>query len=278
MQGMKYNKGFTLRKHEDVWYYTIASFEKTRLVKHGFSTRKGGVSTGYYSTLNLGIKKKDSREAIEENFKRLCQAVEIEPESMVLSQQVHQDRIIIVGADDRGKGIFRDTDISGVDGLMTNEPGVALVTFYADCVPLFFLDPIHGVIALSHAGWRGTVAKIGAKTINKMCRIFGTRPEDCLVGVGPSIGPCCFEVDLPVMEQFSQAFPQYDDIILPGRPGKYYIDLWKANCLQLEELGVCTHHITLASLCTCCHKEIFFSHRGDKGRTGSMAAILTLNL
>ncbi|NLO82934.1 MAG: peptidoglycan editing factor PgeF [Clostridiales bacterium] len=269
--------GFRLHVKNDVWYYTISSFDDTGLVKNGFSTRKGGVSSGQYSTLNLGIKKSDSREAIRENFSRFCSAVGIDPGNMVFSDQVHGARVALVDGHDRGKGFLRDTDIFATDGLMTCQAGVALVTFYADCVPLFFLDPVYPAIALSHAGWRGTVAKIGAKTLAMMQETFGTRPEDCLVGIGPSIGPCCFEVDPPVMEEFAAAFPQNRGIISPGRkPGKYNIDLWEANRAELIGMGVPEKNVTLASICTCCNTDIFFSHRGDKGRTGSMAAILML--
>jgi len=186
---MEKDSGFRLRINNGVWYYTIASFDDTGLVKNGFSTRKGGVSTGQYSTLNLGIKKSDSKKAIMENFFRFCRAVGIDPDNMVFSDQVHGDQVAVVDNNDRGKGIFRESDIFEKDGLITCQPGVALVTFYADCVPLFFLDPVYPAIALSHAGWRGTVEKIGAKTLKLMEETFGTRPEQCLVGIGPSIGP-----------------------------------------------------------------------------------------
>ena len=270
--------GFRLRINNGVWYYTISGFDDTGLVKNGFSTRKGGVSSGQYSTLNLGIKKSDLREAVMENFIRFCRAVGIDPQDMVFSDQVHGNGIELVDDNDRGKGLFRDTDIIEKDGLMTSQPGVALVTFYADCVPLFFLDPVYPTIASIHAGCRGTVAKVGAKTLKMLQDTFGTRPEECLVGIGPSIGPCCFEVDPPVMEQFAAAIPQQSSIINPGsKPGKYNIDLCEANRMQLVEMGVAEENISMASLCTCCNTDIFFSHRGDRGRTGSMAAVLMLN-
>lgn len=121
------------------------------------------------------------------------------------------------------------------------------------------------------------MAKIGAKTLAMMEKAFGTRPEDCLVGIGPSIGPCCFEVDIPVMEQFAAAFPKHRYIIKNGRkPNKYNIDLWQANTMELIEMGVPKDNISLASICTCCRNDIFFSHRGDRGHTGSMAAVLML--
>lgn len=275
---MEFNKGFELRERQGVWYCVIPDFERTGLVSHGFSTRKGGVSSQQYGTLNLGFNRGDSREAVMENFLRFCRALDIDPNDTVFSDQVHGDRVMVVGSDDRGKGAFRESDIRHADGLMTREARVALVTFYADCVPLFFLDPIRKAIALSHAGWRGTVARIGAKTLEKMSREFGTRPEECLIGIGPSIGPCCFEVDLPVAQQFAKAFDKYDDMIIkPGlEPGKYQIDLWMANALQLKDMGVPPRNITVAGMCTSCYQTLFFSHRRDKAHTGRMAAMLML--
>jgi len=275
---MEFNKGFELRERQGVWYCVIPDFERTGLVSHGFSTRKGGVSSQQYGTLNLGFNRGDSREAVMENFLRFCRALDIDPNDTVFSDQVHGDRVMVVGSDDRGKGAFRESDIRQADGLMTREARVALVTFYADCVPLFFLDPIRRAIALSHAGWRGTVACIGAKTLESMRQQFGTRPEECLIGIGPSIGPCCFEVDPPVAQQFAEIFAKYEDIIIkPGsQPGKYRIDLWMANALQLKEMGVPPRNITVAGMCTSCRQDLFFSHRRDKGNTGRMVAMLML--
>lgn len=275
---MEVNTGFKLQERQGVWYCVIPGFERTGLVKHGFSTRKGGVSAGQYSTLNLGFKKGDSHHAVMENFLRFCRAVDINPHNAVFSDQVHGDKVVVVDTSDRGKGAFKESDIQQVDGLITGEPQVALVTFYADCVPLFLLDPVRKVIALSHAGWKGTLACIGRKTLEAMHREFGTQPQDCLVGIGPSIGPCCFEVDLPVAQQFAQVFDKYRDaIIKPGlEPGKYHIDLWMANALQFKEAGVPTQNITVSGMCTSCRHDLFFSHRRDRGDTGRMAAILML--
>lgn len=275
---MEFSTGFELRERQGVWYCVIPSFERTGLVSHGFSTRKGGVSTRQYGTLNLGFNKGDSSDAVMENFLRFCRVLDIDPYDTVFSDQVHGDKVAVVGIGDRGKGAFRESDILQADGLMTGEKQVALVTFYADCVPLFFLDPIRRAIALSHAGWRGTVACIGAKTLESMRQQFGTRPEECLIGIGPSIGPCCFEVDPPVAQQFAEIFAKYEDIIIkPGsQPGKYRIDLWMANALQLKEMGVPPRNITVAGMCTSCRQDLFFSHRRDKGNTGRMVAMLML--
>lgn len=268
--------GFKENILDGLYYYTIPSFSTTGQVKHGFSSRLGGVSSGACSSLNLGFKRKDTSVNVKNNFELFCQSVGIETKQMVFTDQVHKDRIAIVDERDIGKGFDRESDIFETDGLITNKLGVALVTFYADCVPLFFLDPIKKVIGLSHSGWRGTVAKIGMKTLNSMKDVFGTNPADCLVGIGPSIGSCCFEVDEPVAEEFCKAFPLYSDVLIEPKGNKYYIDLWAANRIQLEASGVQRKNITISSLCTCCNRDTFFSHRGDNGQTGSLAAVLML--
>jgi YfiH family protein len=270
------DRGFVAKEVDGVRIYTIPAFTATRLVKHGFSTRLGGVSTGECATLNLGYKRKDKLEAVTENFRRFCRATDIPADNMVFTDQVHGDVVRAVGREDKGKGFVRTSDIYGTDGFVTNEPGIALVTFYADCVPLFFLDPVNKAIGLSHSGWRGTVAQIGKKTVTLMGERFGTRPVDCLVGIGPSIGSCCFEVDRPVADAFWRTFPAHRERLIRQRGKKYDIDLWEANRAQLLEAGIPEKNITIASLCTCCSRDIFFSHRGDVGRTGSLAAILML--
>ncbi|NLY43622.1 MAG: peptidoglycan editing factor PgeF [Clostridiaceae bacterium] len=271
------NIGFRHNTIGGVEYLTIPSFEETGLVTHGFSTRLGGVSTGEYRTLNLGLNKKDKRENVLYNFKILTEKLKIDYHDLVFSNQVHEDRIIEVSQKDKGKGIFVESDIIGVDGLITSERGVPLVTFYADCVPLFFLDPVKKVIALTHSGWRGTVKKIGYKTVRKMEKAYSCKPKDILVGIGPSIGKCHFEVDKPVAEEFYNAFGENARELIEPKPGnKYNIDLWRANELQLEQAGIRNENITVAYECTVCKKDIYFSHRGDKGKTGSMAAIMQL--
>ncbi|HHU48926.1 MAG: peptidoglycan editing factor PgeF [Caldicoprobacterales bacterium] len=282
MQKIKQNfpssrRAFLERSCKGLIYYTIPAFEQTGLVKHGFSTRLGGVSKGEFYSLNLSFRRKDSPENVRENYKRYCRALEIQPEQAVVPNAVHGNRVTAVNETHRGMGITRQSEIWETDGLITNRPGLALVSWHADCVPLFFLDPLHKVIGLSHSGWRGTVAKIGQRTLKAMREHYGTRAEDCLVGIGPSIGPCCFEVDSPVANEFIEAWPEHkNEIVQPGEDGKFTVNLWEANRIQLEQLGVKKSHITTAALCTACNTDVFFSHRKEKGRTGSMAAVLML--
>ncbi len=268
--------GFIQQKANGLVFFTIPSFTSTRLVKHGFSSRLGGVSTGECSSLNLGFKRKDLPENVRQNFDKYCKVLEIETGQMVFATQAHKDKVAVIDEKDRGKGFLRATDIFETDGLITDRPGVALVTFHADCVPLFFLDPKSKAIGLAHAGWRGTLARIGAKTIAAMKDKFGTDPGACLAGIGPSIGQCCFEVDEPVANEFRAAFPGHADRLIEPKEGKFHIDLWLANQIQLIEAGVREENITTAGMCTACNKDIFFSHRRDQGRTGSLAAIIML--
>ena len=267
---------FKENKLGELYYYTIPSFTETGLVKHGFSSRLGGVSQGEVASLNLGFKRKDSADNVKKNFQIICQALGIETRQMVFTDQVHKDRVALVDETDSGKGFDRPSDIRGCDGLITNRPGLALVTFYADCVPLYFLDPRQRAIGLAHSGWRSTLAEIGKKTLLAMQEYFATDPSDCLVGIGPSIGQCCFEVDRPVAELFTTNYPKYQAELVKKKAEKYHIDLWSLIRLQLINAGIREENITLASTCTACNNKVFFSHRADKGKTGSLAAFLML--
>jgi len=257
-------------------YLTIPAFEKTGMVKHCFTTRIGGVSRGIYNSLNTSDDKEDPVENVHRNLKLVCGAIGIDYRNLVFSDQTHEDNIRIVSIADLGKGISVPKDIRNTDGLMTNIPGIPLITFYADCVPLFFLDKENKAIAVVHSGWKGTVLKIGAKTIRQMTEVYGTKPGDCLVGIGPSIGPECFEVGQEVADQFAESFGTRPHIIKPIGNGKYTVDLWEANKLILMEMGVPENNITISGLCTKCREDLFFSYRRDKGRTGSMSAIMEL--
>jgi len=257
-------------------YLTIPAFEETGMVKHCFTTRIGGVSRGIYNSLNTSDDKEDPIENVHRNLKLVCGAIGIDYRNLVFSDQTHEDNIRVVSIADLGKGISVPNDIKYTDGLMTNIPGIPLITFYADCVPLFFLDKENKAIAVVHSGWKGTVLKIGAKTIRQMTEVYGTKPGDCLVGIGPSIGPECFEVGQEVADQFAEGFGTRPHIIRPLGNGKYTVDLWAANKLMLMEMGVPENNVTISGLCTKCREDMFFSYRRDKGRTGSMSAIMEL--
>ena len=184
--------------HNDkqILYLTFPLLEKTGLVRHLFSTRKGGVSKGIYESMNLSYSRGDVKEAVDENFRRIAGIFDSSPERMVCSRQTHTTNIRLVGEEDCGKGIMKETDYEDVDGLITNLPEIILCTFYADCVPLYFVDTQKKAIGLAHSGWRGTVDRMGEQVLKAMEEAFGTRPQDVVAAIGPSICQDCYEVGI----------------------------------------------------------------------------------
>lgn len=245
-------------------------------VGNAFSTREGGVSQGIWSTMNLSYSRGDQTEHVTENFRRFSAAVGFPTERIVTSDQTHTVNVRRVTEEHCGGGIFREKDFHDVDGMITDAPGVVLATFYADCVPLYFVDPVHGAIGLSHSGWRGTVNHMGAVTVKEMEKAFGTRPQDLLTAIGPSICQECYEVSEDVAEQFARAFPVkiHEALFYRKENGKYQLNLWEANRFVLREAGVPDGQIQTAALCTCCNSEVLFSHRASHGKRGNLAAFL----
>lgn len=262
----------------EVLYLTYPLLENTGIVKHGFSTRVGGVSQGVLSTMNLSFSRGDDENAVRENFRRMADALDVEEDSFVFSQQTHTTNVRKVTLEDKGKGMTRKLDYQDVDGLVTNVPGLCLSTFYADCVPLYFVDPIRKAIGLSHSGWRGTVGKIGAVTVRKMQEEYGSNPEDIIAAIGPSICQDCYEVSEDVIVEFQNHFDKkyWEELYYKKENGKYQLNLWKANEIVLEEAGVLKEHIAVTNLCTCCNHEMLFSHRATQGKRGNLAAFLAL--
>lgn len=265
------------RAENGIVYLTFPGLERTGTVRHLFSTREGGVSRGIYASMNLSYSRGDKKEAVDENFRRIAECMACSVEDMVCSDQTHTDHIRLVTAEDRGKGVVSPKDYRDVDGLITNEKGVVLCTFFADCVPLFFVDPVKKAIGLSHSGWRGTVQKIGKKTVEEMGRAYGTDPKDIYAAVGPSICQDCYEVSGDVAEEFRNAFPQMDErSCYPTKPGKYQLDLWEANRQVMLEAGIPEEQIEVTDLCTCCNPRLLFSHRASCGKRGNLGAFMRL--
>ena len=264
-----------------VTYMAFESFEKAG-VKHGFSTRLGGVSEGVFSSLNLRFERGDEEENVRENFKRIAAAIGISYENMCFSKQTHTTNVVIVDKSMAGNGIVRPNVFNDVDGLITNEKDLPLVTFHADCVPLFFYDPVCKVVAAAHSGWRGTVGKIGKVVIEKMNENFGSNPADIICGIGPSICKDCYEVSKDVADAFKSSFGEdYDKILRPSTfnpddENKFMLDLWEACKLALLEAGVKEEHIEVTDYCTRCNPELFYSHRVMGNERGSMAAFISL--
>lgn len=269
---------FDEKRVGEVLYLTYPLLENTGIVKHGFSTRVGGVSEGVCSTMNLSFSRGDDENAVRENFRRMANALGVEEDCFVFSQQTHTTNVRKVTLDDKGKGLTRQLDYQDVDGLITNVPGLCLSTFYADCVPLYFVDPVKKAIGLSHSGWRGTVGKIGAVTVQKMREEYGSKPEDIIAAIGPSICQDCYEVSEDVIVEFQNNFDEkyWKELYYRKENGKYQLNLWKANEIVLAEAGILKEHIAVTNLCTCCNSEVLFSHRASNGKRGNLAAFMAL--
>lgn len=257
---------------DGVRFLSYPLLEKTGMVKHGFSTRIGGVSKGIFSSMNLSFSRGDEDEAVQENFRRMAHAIGVKEDSFVKSVQTHTTNVHQVTVENK-KEVLHD-----VDGLITNVPGLCLVTSYADCVPLFFVDPVHQAIGLSHSGWRGTVGKIGQETLAAMKRAYGTESKDVIAAIGPSICQDCYEVSEDVIDKFKEAFlPKYwERLFYQKENKKYQLNLWAANEIILTDSGVLKANIAVTNICTNCNPNLLFSHRATKGERGGLAAFLAI--
>lgn len=259
---------------------TFPILENTGAVTHLFSTRLGGVSQNEFASMNLSYTRGDQRACVDENFRRIAAAMGSRIEDFVFTDQTHTANVRIVTGADRGKGILRERDYRDVDGLVTNETGVVLCAFFADCVPLYFVDPVRRVIGLSHSGWRGTVKKIGKVTVETMAREFGSHPEDIVAAIGPSICGSCYEVSEDVAEQFSELSAENEmggvPVLRAKGEEKYLLNLWEANRRILVEAGIPDAQIAVTDICTCCNPKFLFSHRASHGKRGNLGAFLTL--
>ena len=230
---------FEKREKNGVTWLSATPFEKMEGIVQGFSTRLGGVSTEHLSSMNLSFSRGDQEENVRENFRRIADAIGFTPEDLVFSDQTHTTNIRVVTEADRGKGFTKPLDYTDVDGLITDVPGLVLATFYADCVPLYFVDPIRKAVGLSHSGWRGTVHKIGKITVQAMA-------------------------------------DQWKTLFYKKENGKYQLNLWRANEIVMEEAGILPENIHTTQWCTCCNPELLYSHRASKGKRGNLAAFLGL--
>ena len=269
---------FDIKEVEGVPVLQYPLFEATKVVCHGISTREGGVSEGVYRSMNLSFSRGDKLENVMENYRRIANTIGVSVENIVCSAQTHTTNVKIVTQEDAGKGVIREKDYTDVDGLITNVPGLCLATFYADCVPLLFVDPIERVVAASHSGWRGTVGKIGKVTVEKMQCEFGCRPENIYAAIGPSICQNCYEVSEDVIIQFKENFAKdyWNQLFYKKENGKYQLNLWAANEIILSEAGITSDHMAVTNLCTCCNPEDLFSHRASQGKRGNLAAFIAL--
>lgn len=260
----------------DLVYITFPRLEACGAVRHTFSTRLGGVSEGQYATMNTSFSGGDRFECVEENYRRLCAAVDIDISHLVLSKQTHTNNVRVVTKADCGTG-YTKPSFQDVDGLITNESGVALTTQYADCTPLLFCDPIKRVCATSHAGWRGTVSQIGKVTVQKMVDEFGCDPDNIIAAIGPCICDKCYEVDIPVLTAFAESGIDMTGVFCEGRDENHFmLNLVRANKNILISAGIKEENIDVSDICTCCNHNELHSHRATGGKRGNLAAIIEL--
>ena len=266
------------RNELGVEWLTYPAFDACEEIIHGFSTRKGGVSSGDLGEMNLSFSRGDAPENVQENYRRICKALGICPEQIVCSDQTHTANVRVADSSHCGEGVTRPKTWTDVDGLVTNERGVALCTSFADCVPLYFYDPVHHAIGLSHSGWRGTVGQIGAVTLDVMRREYGTAPEDVLAAIGPSICQDCYEVSEDVILEFQKVYPknEWEHLYYAKTDGKYQLNLWEACRYTLLNAGIQKAHLSMPNLCTCCNPELLHSHRASHGKRGNLNAFLML--
>lgn len=257
---------------------TFPILDKIPFIKHGFSTRLGGVSINEYTSMNLGYTRGDQKECVDKNYEMIANEIGFTWSDLVASDQIHETVVKRVGIEDLGKGIVSERDYRGVDGLITIEKNVPLVTYYADCVPLYFIDKKNQAIGLSHSGWRGTVKRMGQATIKAMIEEFNSKAEDILVVIGPSICQECYEVSEDVALEFSSLWDEtiLNKVLKVKENKKYDLNLWQANKQVLLDAGVLEENIHVSEVCTACNPELLYSHRIMGNKRGSLAAFLML--
>ncbi len=256
-------------------YLQFSKLGALDFLKHCVTTKKGGFSQGPFKGLNMGLLTEDSRESVLMNYKKLADDFGYDLKNAVFTNQVHGDCIAVIDESFHGESFWLGKCSLETDGLVTNLPGKPLIAYFADCAGIFIADPVHKAIGIAHAGWKGTAKEIGRKTIEAMARSFGTKASDCIAAVGPSIGPCCLEMEEDLAEVFVKLYGK-SVVSMSENPGRCKVDIWESNRLGLIRAGLREENIDMAGLCTYCREDLFYSHRGDKGRTGRMAGIIEI--
>ena len=262
-----------------VEYFSFDALEKYDDIVQGFSTRMGGVSEGPYAYMNLSFSREpDNKDGVLENYKRMAKALGVAENSFVLSYQEHSTNVRVVDKSDMGKGVLYERDYRNIDGLITNERGITLGAFFADCIPLYFYDKEKKVIGLAHSGWRGTSKKMAAIMIEEMSKNFGTDSKDVIACIGPGICQDCYQVSGDVYEEFLKSFGKEDVESFFREDGKehFRLSLWKANEKVLEDAGVLKENIFTSNICTACNPNLLYSHRIMGEIRGNLAAFLAL--
>ena len=255
-------------------------FQRETGLQHGFSTRKGGVSKEHLASLNLSFSVEDAKENVLENFRRIGERFGKTPEDFVLSKQSHETKVLKVGTKDRGKGITKDRDYEGIDALITDEEGIILSCFSADCVPILFYYPIHKAVGACHSGWRGTKGKILQNVVEEMRKHFSSNPAEILIAIGPSICKEQYVVSEDLALSFLEDYPDLgEDTASPIQrisKDKFQLDLWDLNRRIALDCGIKEEHISISGYCTMENPELFFSHRYSQGKRGLQGAFICL--
>jgi len=273
------NQDFKLKESGQIKYFICRELDNTNLVESAFTTRSGGVSRSPFDSLNVSYNVDDKDSCVTENRKTILDVLDIDYRSVVSAQQVHKDKITLIKKEDKGKGAFQYSNgIAESDALITNISDITFLMCYADCVPIFILDPIKKAIALIHSGRRGTELELTLKTLFKMKKIFGTNPHSCLAAIFPSIGPCCYSIkEQNKIDDYWLNKDKFNgELISKQNKSGWSLDLRKANYWQLIKGGVKKKNIFVNEICTADHPELFFSYRRDMRNTGRMAAIFML--
>lgn len=266
-----------IKESEGLKYLSFDVLEKTGVVDHAFTTRQGGFSQGPCNSLNMAFTDNDKADIVVANREKAVQVLGYELEQMVCGQQVHGNSIRTVYGIDKGRGARSYLDsISDTDGLVTNIPGLLLASFYADCVPIFLVDPVKRAIGLVHAGWKGSVKRIAEAAILEMSKSFKARPEDCLAVIGPAIGACCYEVDKLVFKGAIENGLEPERYFSYAGRGHWRLDLPLLNKDIMISAGLAEDNIYLSEFCTACNQDLFFSYRGQEGNCGRMASLIGL--
>ncbi len=265
-------------ENSETKYYTFENLSGFDQICHFVSTRKGGLSDNHFASLNTGFHVGDDNFKVLQNRRILANAVGIDILKLTFANQCHSANVAIVNESGRGKGVLeKETAVDHTDGLVTNVKDVCLCVQVADCVPILLYDPVCQVVAAVHAGWKGTLRKIASEAVAKMIQHYGCKAENIYAGLGPSNGPCCYEVGPDVYREVKISLGQAKNIIFPGtKPDKYIFDQWQANVRQLTDAGLKKEHIEQSDICTQCHSDTFFSSRQDQGHTGRFMAGIML--
>jgi len=259
-------------KHGVQWL-TFKTLSQHNNLIHGFTTRNGGVSHPPFSSLNMGHSTDDNPEHVKENYNRILTALDLCDRPKYMTKQVHSNIVRYIGTRSNESV---ENFIDGEDGLITDRTDITLITYYADCVPLFFYDPVKSAGGIVHSGWKGTSKQIGLKAVEKMTQVFGSNPSDIIAGIGPCASGCCYEVDQMVINLFQWMGHELFEYLTPTTKGKYLIDLKGINHHIMTKAGILSENIEISSHCTMCENDVFFSYRKEKPKSGRMASIFAL--